>query len=89
MEDGWVSELRAKLADAFAVATVFSGLQAPLWSAMLRDAADPDAEVLAKWLSEGFPVGRQEAIENTGIFPKPLRPADSKECCRATRRAPL
>ena len=32
LEGGWVSELRAKLADAFAVATVNSGVQAPLWS---------------------------------------------------------
>ncbi|CAE7281168.1 Kcnh1, partial [Symbiodinium necroappetens] len=82
LEDTWVSELRAKLADAFAVATVDSGLQAPLWSAMLRDAADPDAKVLAKWLAEGFPLGIQEAIENTGIFPKTAEDSAAIEASR-------
>ena len=96
LEDTWVSELRAKLADAFAVATVDSGLQAPLWSAMLRDAADPDAKVLAKWLAEGFPLGIQrshrehwQSFQRRLKIQRRLRLADSKECCRVMQTVPL
>ena len=45
------------------------GLQADLWRKILTAARDPDAAVLPSWMANGFPLGIEEKITNTGIFP--------------------
>ena len=37
---------------------------------ILEEAQDPDAQVVPKWMREGFPLGITRTIENTGVFPR-------------------
>ena len=66
----WVMEVRRKLCDEFQAEELEKGLQSVLWKKILEEAEDPDAEVLPRWMAEGFPLGIEGKIENTGIFPE-------------------
>lgn len=62
--------MRKALGQEFEVHTLEDGLQPELWRALLKTAADRDAMVLPQWMASGFlPLGIEEHIENTGIFP--------------------
>ena len=69
ISDEQVLKLRQCLATEFHCSTSDGCLQPDLWKAVLQDADDPDAMVLHKWMCEGFPLGIQEEIDHTGIFP--------------------
>ncbi len=64
-----VLRARSELAKEFNCSTLDSGYQEPLMASLLTSAKDPDAQVLPKWLREGFPLGIEVPVENTGVFP--------------------
>ena len=64
-----VLRVRNALAEEFGATIEEDGLQADLWRKILTAARDPDAAVLPSWMAKGFPVGIEEKITNTGIFP--------------------
>ncbi len=64
-----VVRVRNALAKEFGAEVEEHGLQASLWKKILVAANDPDAAVLPSWMTNGFPLGIEEKIINTGIFP--------------------
>ena len=68
--DEMIQQLKHRLAAEFKADVTASGLQAELWSRMLKDALDADADVLPRWMVSGFPLGIENEITYTGIFPK-------------------
>ena len=64
-----VLRVRNALAEEFGATIEEDGLQADLWRKILTAARDPDAAVLPSWMANGFPLGIEEKITNTGIFP--------------------
>ena len=82
VEDCWLDEVRKALAAEFQAEIVSDGLQGSLWSAMLRDASDPDASVLPEWIENGFLVGISRSIQHTNIFPKTQTDSAAVEASR-------
>ena len=64
-----LSAVRNRLAEAFCTSVDGNGYEKNLIRAILHDAHDPDHEVLPCWLNEGFPLGINKPISNTGVFP--------------------
>ena len=86
LQDGFpeavVQTARAHLAREFGVQPLQQGYQEPLLAAMLTSAQDPDAEVLPKWLRDGFPLGIEAEVQHTGVFPKTDEVSASIEASR-------
>lgn len=67
--DSWVLQVREAFVAEFEVPRSDGpGLQQGLWSQLLLEASDPEA-CLSSWIRDGFPLGINEEIHNTGIFP--------------------
>ena len=68
---GLVEEATRRLSSMFGAEekhTFKSRLHAPLVSALVRAAMDPD-DVLGSWASDNTPLGVGEVMESRGIFP--------------------
>ena len=55
VDESWVNQVRAALADEFGAVVTSHGLQGSLWSSILVEADDPDARALPEWIANGFP----------------------------------
>ena len=70
-DESLIAEGRGKLASAFQASVKNGGgYQDDLIQKILEEAQDPDAQVVPKWMREGFPLGITRTIENTGVFPR-------------------
>ena len=70
-DDELVLACRRELAERFSASAVSAtGYQAELFECLMAKAQDPDAQVLPKWLRQGFPLGITQEITHTGVFPR-------------------
>lgn len=69
--DDLVMEVRHALAVEFGAAVLqCDGYQNDLIRKLLSESQDPDFKVIPLWLDEGFPLGINCPIPNTGVFPQ-------------------
>ena len=68
-EERLVKEASQALCKEFGVDHLEQGFQVNLIHKILREAEDPDAEILKDWLMNGFPLGIECKIQHSGVFP--------------------
>lgn len=58
------------IAEEFQAQLIGNGYEKKLIFALLHAAHDPDRDILPKWLDEGFPLGVEQTIPWSAVFPK-------------------
>ncbi|CAK9112875.1 unnamed protein product [Durusdinium trenchii] len=78
-----VSSFQEELAKEFRVQIEQSaGFKVSLWRALLRNANDCEAGILPCWMESGFPLGIEEEIKPSGVFPLTTEDSAAVEASR-------
>ena len=68
--EGLIWKARYSLTRHFEAEAKDEGYQSDLLRQLLTQAKDPDATVLPAWIEDGFPIGINQQITYTGVFPR-------------------